>query len=261
MLQGFRFALFLVLLFLSPLSPAPLLAQSSAGANATQEARYLFNLPTAGTLKRGVFAIEGWFYGGGGAMISASVGVSDRFSFGLSYGASNLIGSGAPQWNRLPGAMARYRILDEDLLAPALMIGFDSQGRGRFIDSLNRYERKAPGFFLASSKNFEFLGFLTLHAGLNYSILEAQDDGNLNFYIGLEKTIGADLTLYAQYDFAFNDDRSEIFGRGSGFLDIGLRWSLGAGFTLELNLSNLNNNFAALSAFDRSFRLEFIQPF
>lgn len=261
MVQRFCSVLLLALFSLWSLSPVLLHAQSSAGANATQEARYLFNLPTAGTLKRGVFAIEGWFYANGGTMISASVGISDRFSFGLSYGASNIIGSGAPQWNRLPGAMVRYRILDEELLAPALMIGFESQGRGRFIDSLNRYERKAPGFFLASSKNFEFLGFLTLHAGLNYSILEAQDDGNLNFYIGLEKTIGADITIYVQYDFAFNDDRSEIFGRGTGFLDAGLRWSLGAGFTLELNLSNLNNNFRALSALDRSFRLEFIQSF
>ncbi|MCS7013464.1 MAG: hypothetical protein RMI34_09660 [Chloroherpetonaceae bacterium] len=247
--------------FLLLSTPALLFAQGSAGSNATQEARYLFNLPTAGTLKRGTFAIEGWFYAGGGAMIGASVGISDRFSLGLSYGAGNLIGSGSPSWNRLPGAMVRYRILDEELTLPALTVGFESQGRGRFIDSLSRYERKSPGFFLAASKNFEFLGYLTLHSGLNYSILEASDDGNANFYIGLEKTIGTDFTFYVQYDFALNDDRSETFGRGSGFLDIGLRWSLGAGFTLEFNLSNLNNNFRSLSALDRSVRLEFIQAF
>jgi len=250
-----------VLAFSLLLSPALLYAQSSAGAHATQESRYLFNLPTAGTLKRGVFALEGWFFSNGGATVSVSVGISDKFSLGLSYGATNLIGSGAPQWNRLPGAMVRYRILEEELSSPALMLGFDSQGRGRFVDSLNRYERKAPGFFLAASKNFEFLGYLTWHAGLNYSILEAQDDGNLNFYIGFEKTIGADLTLYVQYDFALNDDRSEIFGRGSGFLDVGLRLSLGAGFTIEMNFSNINDNFRSLSALDRSLRLEFIQSF
>lgn len=252
---------YLLSFFLLGLMPTQLFSQSSAGTNATHEARYLFNLPTAGTLKRGTFAIEGWFYSGGGAMVSASVGISDRFSIGLSYGAGNLIGAGAPNWNRLPGAMARYRLFDEELFSPALTIGFESQGRGRFIDSLARYERKAPGFFLAASKNFEFLGFLTLHGGLNYSILEAGDDGNINFYLGLEKTIGAELTLYVQYDFALNDDRSETLGRGSGFLDVGLRWSLGAGFTLELNVTNLNNNFQSISALDRSVRLEFIQAF
>jgi hypothetical protein len=64
-----------------------------------------------------------------------------------------------------------------------------------------------------------------------------------------------------QYDFALNDDRSEIFGRGSGFLDVGLRLSLGAGFTIEMNFSNINDNFRSLSALDRSLRLEFIQSF
>jgi hypothetical protein len=250
----------LTALFLVCVCTSTLLAQSTAGTNATQEARYLYNLPTAGLFKRGTYAIEGWAFSSGGVMLSASVGIADKFAFGASYGAGNVIGSGAPSWNRLPGVMARYRLLDEDLATPALTLGFDSQGRGNFIDSLNRFERKAPGFFVALSKNFEFLGFLTLHAGVNYSILERQDDPNANAYLGVEKTIGADLTIYLQYDAAFNDDRPTTT-RGRGFLDIGARWSLGSGITLELNLTNLNDNQTQVSSFGRNFRLEFVQSF
>jgi len=42
---------------------------------------------------------------------------------------------------------------------------------------------------------------------------------------------------------------------------VGLRLSLGAGFTIEMNFSNINDNFRSLSALDRSLRLEFIQSF
>lgn len=234
--------------------------EATSGTRATIEPRYLYNLPTAGMLRRGAYSVEGWFFAGGGAMSSVSVGLAERFTFGVSYGAGNLIGSGNPNWNPLPGVMARYRLIDEELQAPAVTIGFESQGRGNFISGVDRYERKSPGFFVAATKNFEFLGFLSLSGGANYS-LERKDDGGLNFYIGAEKTIGREVSLYAQYDFGLNDNRAQALGDGNGFLDIGVRVSLGVGLMIELNLTNLNDNFKSIPAVSRSVRIEYVGAF
>ena len=234
--------------------------EATSGTKATIEPRYLYNLPTAGVLRRGAYAVEGWFFAGGGAMSTVSVGLSERFTFGISYGAGNLIGSGNPNWNPLPGVMARYRLIDEELQAPAVTIGFESQGRGNFISGIDRYERKSPGFFVAATKNFEFLGFLSLTGGVNYS-LERKDDGGLNFYIGAEKTIGKEVSIYAQYDFGLNDNKPQALGDGNGFLDVGVRVSLGVGLMIELNLTNLNDNFKNIPAVSRSVRIEYVNAF
>ncbi len=234
--------------------------ESTSGTKATIEPRYLYNLPTAGVLRRGTYGVEGWFFAGGGAMSTVSVGLSERFTFGISYGAGNLIGSGNPNWNPLPGVMARYRLIDEDLQLPAITIGFESQGRGNFISGIDRYERKSPGFFVAATKNFEFLGFLALTSGINYS-LERKDDGGLNFYLGAEKTIGREVSIYAQYDFGLNDNKPQALGDGNGFLDIGVRVSLGVGLMIELNLTNINDNFKNIPAVSRSVRIEYVNAF
>lgn len=252
------------------LFPQRLPAQGSAGDRATEETRYITTLPTAGTLKRGSYAVEGFVFAGGGAAVSMSVGIAENLSFGISYGAGNVIGSGAPNWNPLPGAMVRYRLLPEDLLMPAVTLGFDSQGRGAYTKDqvqgadtvkVERYERKAPGFFAVASKNFSLLGYLTLHGGLSYSVLELRDDRDLNAYLGIEKTIGPDITLAAQYDFAFNDNSPSAFGKGKGFLDLFARWSFGKGITLELGLLNVSDNLRQLDAASRTIRLEYTNSF
>jgi len=249
----------LIALFVS-LSGTQASAQGTAGTSAKEEPRYLFNMPTAGVLQRGAYAIEGWAYGGGGSFVSLSVGLSKKLTFGIAYGAGNLIGSGTPDWNELPGVMIRYRIFEEKLAFPAVTLGFESQGRENFLDDADRFERKSPGFFAAASKNYALLGFITFHGGINYS-LENDDDKDLNFYFGVEKTIGSEISAYAQYDAAINDNNQSALGDGHGYLDMGLRWSLGKGMTIELNLSNISDNFKQLDAASRSFRLEYLQRF
>lgn len=241
-------------------SVSTLQAQGTAGTEATEESRYLFNMPTAGVLSEGSYAAEGWVFPGGGALISISVGISDKLTFGASYGAANLIGTGSPEWNDLPGVMVRYRIIEEDMGFPAITIGFDSQGRDGYIQGIDRYVRKSPGFFAVASKNFDLLGFITWHGGINYS-LENRDDKDINFFFGVEKTIGPEITLYAQYDLAVNDNDQSALGDGHGFLDLGLRWSFGKGVTIEMNLANLSDNLKEIDSAARSVRLEYIRRF
>lgn len=247
-------------LILGVFSSSVIFAQGTAGNNAGEEPRYMFNMPTAGVLNRGAYAIEGWFYSGGGSFASISVGISERVTFGVAYGAGNLIGNGDPDWNELPGVMIRYRIIQETLSTPAITIGFESQGRENYISAEDRFERKSPGFFAVATKNYAFLGFISLHGGVNYS-LETDDDKDPNIYVGIEKTIGSEISIYSQYDFAINDNNNSALGEGHGFLDLGVRWSLGKGMTVEFNLTNLTDNIKTINSASRSARLEFINRF
>jgi outer membrane receptor protein involved in Fe transport len=79
----------------------------------------------------------------------------------------------------------------------------------------------------------------------------------LNIVIGIEKTIGSQVSVVAEYDFGLNDDESKV-GRGRGYLNAGVRWSIGKGLTLGFDFRNLTNNrISDTFGGDRAFRLEF----
>jgi len=216
--------------------------QGTAGGNAKYEYRQLIDLPTAGILEKGFVGATLNIMPAGVVIAKLEVGVFENFSFGLSFGGANVIGTGAVKWYRLPGVNLRARILDETKSYPALTLGFDSQGKGSYFSSLNRYEIKSPGFFVAASKNFEFLGYLSLHAVVNYSLERKDGDKDLDFGIGAEKTLGARISVIAEYDFGINDNNAAAVGKGNGYLNFGLRWSAGQGFTLGIDFRNLLEN-------------------
>jgi len=218
------------------------LPQGTGGTNAKFEYRRLIDLPTAGVLAKGFAGITLDVMPFGVVISRIEVGVFDGFSFGISYGGSNIIGSGAIDWFKLPAINIRGRILDETATLPAMAIGFDSQGKGNFNRDLNRYQIKSPGFFAAASKNFEFIGYISLHGVINYSL--ERDDANkaLNLGVGFEKTIGSKVSFLGEYDFGFNDNTGSALGKGNGYLNFGLRWSVGDGLTLGLDLRDLLQN-------------------
>lgn len=236
-------------------------AQGSAGTNAKFEYRSLIDMQTAGVLEKGYVGV-GIDVMPQGVMISQiEVGVFNNFSFGISYGAENIIGSGNVNFYPLPGVYAKGRIFDEAEMMPAIAIGFDSQGKGLYSDVLERYEIKSPGFFVAASKNFELLGYFSIHAMLNYTLERDDNDKDLNLSLGAEKTLGNKVSLYAEYDFALNDNNPLSFGDGKGYLNIGARWSVAEGFTVGLDLRDLLNNqkINTYSA-DRALFIEYIAP-
>ena len=102
----------------------------------------LITIPTAGSLTRGSFSAGMRIQKDGGLLNSLAVGFSDRFMFGISLGASNLIGDQKPIPNPRPELMLKYRIIDESLTMPALSLGIDSQGFGKYneADSIRRYD-------------------------------------------------------------------------------------------------------------------------
>jgi len=248
---------FAITLFLSTLN----FAQGSAGTNAKFEYRSLIDMQTAGILEKGYVGV-GIDVLPKGILISAiEVGVFNNFSFGISYGALNVIGSGIVNFYPLPGVYAKARIIDEFETMPAIAIGFDSQGKGEYFSDQNRYEIKSPGFFVATSKNFELLGYFSIHATINYTLERDDNDKDLNLAIGAEKTIGSKVSLYSEYDFALNDNNPLSFGSGKGYLNFGLRWSITEGFTVGLDLRDvLNNQKINTFSADRALFVEYIAP-
>jgi hypothetical protein len=249
-----------LLLFTTFLPLINISAQGSAGDEAKYEYRFLIDMPTAGILEKGNVGIVNDIMPAGVLISKIEVGVFENISFGISYGGSNIIGSGNPDWYKLPAVNLRVRIITETIITPSITVGFDSQGKGVYFDSSDRYAIKSPGFFAAASKNFALLGFLSIHGSANYSLESKDGDNFVNLMAGVEKTLGPNLSLVADYDFTLNDDNTRSFGVGNGYLNAGIRWALGDGFTLGFDLRDLlRNKRWNTNRADRAIRIEYIK--
>jgi hypothetical protein len=250
-----------VLLLLICLATTPIsFSQGTAGESAKYEYRNLIDMPTAGILEKGYVGATSDILPDGVLIAKLEVGVFDNVSFGISYGGSNLIGAGSPGWYKYPGVNVRYRVFNESVVLPALTFGFDSQGKGEYFDSSGRFAIKSPGFFGAVSKNFAFLGFLSLHGAINYSLERKDGDNFVDLTAGFEKTVGPNLSVIAEYDFALNDNNTTSFGAGNGYLNMGIRWVMGDGLTLGFDLRDLlDNKKWSPSSADRSIKIEYIK--
>ena len=238
------------------------IAQGTAGEDAKYEYRKLIDMPTAGILDKGNVALSSELLPNGTLLAKIEAGIFKNFNIGLSYGGSNIIGSGSPDWYPFPpGVNLRVRLMDETVIIPAIAIGFDTQGKGEYFKDQKRYSVKAPGLFAAASKNFSLLGYLSLHGVINYSVLEDKDGDNfINLMLGAEKTIGSSFSLLAEYNFALNDNSTSYFGDGKGYLNLGIRWSIGNGVTVGFDLRDLlQNKKWHPTAADRSLMIDFIQ--
>ncbi|MDP7027482.1 MAG: hypothetical protein QF380_03615 [Candidatus Marinimicrobia bacterium] len=224
----------------------------------------LVTIPTAGTLPRGSFTLETLLINNGGVVPRLSVGFTDNFSFGVSFGVQNLIGENKPSINKTtPEVQIKYRVFDESEKMPALVCGLDTQGRGIFhgIDSitsinhttitLNRYDQKAWGMYLVFSKNWNLLGNLGLHTGMNKSLSENDDgDNDINLFFGFDKELNRSFSLLVEYDAALNDNLEQnnyrfddiTFGKGKGYLNAGIRWAMSSNLMLEINFNDINQN-------------------
>lgn len=235
-------------------------SQGTAGEKAKFEYRTLIDMPTAGVLEKGFVSATTDVLPDGVVIGKLEVGAFDNVSFGISYGGANLIGEGKIDWYKLPGINLRFRLFNEAMAFPAIALGFDSQGKGVYHDSSGRYDIKSPGFYAAASKNFAFFGYLGLHATASYSLESKDGDNFIDFYIGAEKTLGSTVSFIAEYNFAFNDNGTKYFGSDRGYLNAGIRWSPGTGFTIEFDLRDLlDNKKLNPTTADRALKIEYIQ--
>ena len=211
----------------------------------------LVSIPTAGTLPRGSFTIETLLSKDGAFTPKLSVGFTDNFSLGVSFGIQNLIGNKKPVLNKTtPEVQIKYRVYEESEKMPALVLGLDTQGRGTFRDTsntgetINRYDQKAWGMYLVLSKNWSLLGNLGIHGGICKSIAENDDgDDDPNIFFGIDKELNRSFSFLLEYDSAFNDDEKvPDFGEGKGYLNAGIRWAVSPNLMMEINFNDIRKN-------------------
>ncbi len=239
----------------------------------------LVSIPTSGTLPRGSYTLETLLTKNGGFVPRLMIGLSDNFSLGMSFGVRNFIGEDKPEKNKAtPEVQLKYRIFEETESRPALLIGLDTQGFGPFIKTaeyskfvvigtdennnqivdqqtvyreINRYEQKAWGVYAVLSKNWEALGNLGFHVGVNKNTFETKDnDESLNFFFGLDKELNRSFSLLLEYNAALNDGNEYsatapeldglTIGKGKGFLSAGLRWNVATNLLIEVNFKDIN---------------------
>ncbi len=235
--------------------------QGAAGTAGGLEPRFLVDVPTAGMLDKGAVALDVDFYQEGGVLLGISAGILDRLSFGISYGGSRLLGTSSPEMNEIPAINVRLRIIEESLVFPAIACGFDSQGKDGYLKEQDRYRIKSPGFFAVASKNYTLLGYFSIHGGVNYSLERADGDRDINVFAGAEKTIGPVLSLVAEYNIGMNDNSGKAIGKGRGYLNAGLKISLGSGLTLGVNMKDIIKNGRDITVANRTVHLEYARPF
>lgn len=249
-----------VLLLLSPAGQLAL-AQSYAGESATIEPTMLIDKPTAGLLKQGAFEVSSNFYQDGGVLVGLSVGIFEPFTFGISYGGTDIIGHDKIKMNPWPGVQAKLRLVSEGTFLPAFAIGFDSQGKEPYIDSLQRYTIKSPGAYVVASKNYAIFGNLSVHGGLNMSMEKGDGDRDLDMYLGVEKSLGSDISVMFEYDFATNDNGNRAIGKKHGYLNFGFRWSWGKGLVVGFNLKDITKNQDNVYIGNRTLQIDYIGIF
>ena len=229
------------------------------------EPRRVIDAPTASTLPRGVFEVDGRIYPSGGAQAALNIGVFSRFMFGISYGAQNLVSDESPDWNPRVEFFTKFKILEENWYFPALAVGYDRQGYGRYDDSLDRYLIKSKGFFAVVSKTYNIQGLAAgFHGGVNYNPFEAEKDGDKspNFFVGQDTRISNYVALLAEYDFAFDDDKKQVaYGRGWGYLNLGIRWLFSENLWLEADFRDMFQNLTGVGSFGRELRLIYVESF
>lgn len=231
----------------------------------------LINAPTAGSLPGRTYMLETQIYDRGGMVNFIRVGITNLLDFGVSYGGSNIIGSSKVKWQSHVGMQFRLRIIEESLKNPAVSLGFDSQGDGPYIagKELNRFRNKSHGAYCVVSRNYSLLGDLGLHGGINYSFEIDDGDKDPSFWVGLNKSIGKNIEVCCEYDFATNDNENHSIASNHGFLNGAVKWSFGGSFTLEVDVKNflsstqrdLSGHFVEKPEPSREIRFSYISRF
>jgi len=213
----------------------------------------LVDAPTASILQGGDINTSIRLFEQGGALGELSVGISNKAMFGISFGGANIIGSGNVDWNQAPGIHFMYRMIEEDLVMPALVLGFDSQGYGPYWDKTEsapgleqppqvlseRYAVKSKGFFCVVSKGYSSLLKMGLHGGVNYSLEDSDEDKSPTVFIGMDAMLSRDIALIAEYDLAANDDLMRKNNDDKGYFNAGVRWAFTDYMFIEFDFKNI----------------------
>lgn len=230
----------------------------------------LITVPTAGTLVRGSYSFELRVQNHGGVLGSLAAGITDRFQFGLSFGANNFIGADSLEWYPRPEANLKYQLINETTSMPGIALGLNTQGYGRYdaAPERKRYETKAYGLYAAASKNWKFfLGNIGLHGGVNYNFTEVTDgDKDPNVFFGTDMELNPEIAILVEYSGAFNENNKDLQSmalNNGGYLNAAVRWTFVEHLHIEIDFNNLlfNRDNNDIDYFTRELKLTYIEYF
>jgi hypothetical protein len=222
---------------------------------------YMVDSPTAGILGHGEYHIQGRIGPESSILMGFRVGVRNRVHLGVSFGMQNVFSYEPIDVNEKVGFQFRLRLLEEGN-GPALALGFNNQGTGRYHDETERYDRKSRGFYGVLSRNWKIpVGNLSLHGGVNYS-LEDRDDDDPDVFAAVDWEVVPGLELLLDLDAAFNDSADDgQFGGGGPYLDGAVRVSYGENLSMMLIFRDLTKNFEPERRIGREFEIAFVDFF
>lgn len=216
---------------------------------------YYIDQPFLDVPDHGEFSLQLRFGPGGEILGFFDVGVLDRFGFGISYGASNLIGAGDPDFYEIPGVQIKVVVIEQGFAAPEVIFGFDNQGYGPYSEP--RYYTMSKGLYGQIGKTFamsnvEFVPSL----GVNYCF---EGDNRFDMFTGLQIQFGSSSALVFDYSPNFNDDLDQ----NKGNMNVGLKFIFYDELFFEFALRDLfdNGHSEADQQFNRMIRLGYKQMF
>lgn len=216
---------------------------------------YYIDQPFLTIPEHGEFNIQLRFGPGGEILGYFDVGVFDRFSFGVSYGASNLIGAGDPEFYEIPGVQIKIVAIEQGFAAPEVIFGFDNQGYGSYDGT--RYYTMSKGLYCQIGKtlgmsNMEFVPSL----GGNYCF---EDENHFDLFAGFLLQFGYSSALVFDYSPNFGDSADQ----DKGNMNIGLKFIFYDEIFFEFALRDLLDNgpTGADQQFNRMIRLGYKQFF
>jgi hypothetical protein len=184
-----------------------------------------------------------------------SIGLFDRFNFGVSYGASNLIGAGNPEFYSQPGVQIRFIGIEQGDINPILIFGFDNQGYGPDTIDGERYSIISKGLYCQIGKDFGVPNIgIAPSFGISYSI---EGEKGLDLFTGIRTEFGGNSVLLLDYCPGFNDAQD----KGYGYFNTGLRFIFYEDLFFEFSLRDILGNNKDNLQLNRIIKLGYRQAF
>ncbi len=214
---------------------------------------FLIDQPDIEFLNHGTYAFQLRFGPEGEIIGFGSIGLWDRLMLGMSYGASNLIGPGNPEFYRQLGIQVRGLLLEPGIMIPGIIFGFDNQGYGEY-DTISGYDIHSKGFYSEFGWKFDYpeLKFVPC-LGMNYSF---EDNGRFDIFSGM--TIGlSSLEFILEYSPNFFDEKDN----NKGYMNTGIRFVFYQQLFFEFALRDLLGNSSKDQQLNRMIKIGYQESF
>lgn len=202
---------FLLILFL--LAPAGWAEEKYSEPEETEPPKTieLIDVPTAQTLEYGAYNTNFRFDAAGGLTSRLVFGVLRPINLGISFDIDGMIGNQPLEFRR-PGIYFKARAYGGSLRLPAIALGYDGQGYGRFDNEANVWTHAEKGIFLSLTKELAAEG---LEWTLGTSINNFNQGADAQAFFGVSYDIEHRVLLIAEYD--------NIRDLGTSRFNLGLR--------------------------------------